>query len=68
MLVGTQHLKLMLEQPGAPVFDAIAFGHGQHLAKINNGQTFDICYSIEENVWRDKRSIQLNIKGIRFNE
>jgi len=29
---------------------------------------FDICYTIEENIWREKRSIQLNIKGIRFSD
>jgi single-stranded-DNA-specific exonuclease len=25
-----------------------------------------MCYSIEENVWRERRTIQLNVKGIRF--
>jgi single-stranded-DNA-specific exonuclease len=66
-LVGSQHIKMTVDQPGSPMFEAIAFGQGEHLDKINSGQPFDISYSIEENVWRERRSIQLNIKGIRFN-
>ena len=66
-LVGNQHIKLLVEHPGSPVFEAIAFNQGEHLDSINSGQPFDICYCIEENNWREKRSIQLNIKGIRFN-
>jgi single-stranded-DNA-specific exonuclease len=66
-LVGGQHIKMTVEQAGSPIFEAIAFGQSEHLDNINSGQPFDICYSIEENVWRERRSIQLNIKGIRFN-
>ncbi|PTQ99545.1 exonuclease RecJ [Mucilaginibacter yixingensis] len=67
-LVGQHHLKMVLEQPDAPVFEAIAFGQGEMLDQVNSGQLFDVCYHIEENVWRDKRTVQLNIKGIRFSE
>ncbi|MBS1503141.1 MAG: single-stranded-DNA-specific exonuclease RecJ [Bacteroidetes bacterium] len=67
-LAGEQHLKMAVTQNGSPAFDCIAFGMGEHLYTVNNGKPFDICYTIEENVWRDKRSIQLNIKGIRFRE
>lgn len=65
-LVGGQHIKMTIDQPGSPIFDCIAFGQAEHLDNINKGLPFDVCYSIEENVWRDKRSIQLNIKGIRY--
>ena len=64
-LVGENHLKMTVVQEGSPAFDCIAFGHGNYLAEIKDGKPFDICYHIEENIWRDKRSIQLNIKGIR---
>ncbi|HVW13640.1 MAG TPA: single-stranded-DNA-specific exonuclease RecJ [Mucilaginibacter sp.] len=67
-LAGEQHLKMAVTQNGSPAFDCIAFGMSEHLYTVNNGKPFDICYTIEENVWRDKRSIQLNIKGIRFRE
>jgi len=65
-LVGSNHLKMMVMQEGSPMFDTIAFNHGEYLDKIKKDVPFDICYTIEENVWKEKRSIQLNIKGIRM--
>jgi len=64
-LVGANHIKMTVIQEGSASFDCIAFNQGEHLAKMAKGIPFDICYTIEENVWRDKRSIQLNIKGIK---
>ena len=64
-LVGANHIKMTMMQPGSAMFDCIAFGHGEYLDKIKKDVPFDICYAIEENIWREKRSIQLNIKGIR---
>lgn len=65
-LVGENHLRMVVIQHGSPGFGAIAFNHGEYLAKIKKDVPFDICYSIEENIWQERRSIQLNIKGIRF--
>ncbi|MFC6103200.1 single-stranded-DNA-specific exonuclease RecJ [Olivibacter domesticus] len=65
-LVGVNHLKMTLTQEGAGIFDSIGFGLGEFLPLINKGIPFDACFSIEENVWRDKRSLQLNLKGIRL--
>ncbi|GAA4320979.1 single-stranded-DNA-specific exonuclease RecJ [Mucilaginibacter gynuensis] len=65
-LVGSNHVKMFVAQPGSPIFDCIAFNHGEYLPKLKQGVPFDICYTIEENIWREKRSVQLNIKGIRF--
>ena len=39
-----------------------------YLENIKKDVPFDICYTIEENLWQEKRTIQLNIKGIRFEE
>ncbi len=64
MPVGTNHIKMSVMQPGSAMYDCIAFGHGEFLDKIKKDKPFDICYTIEENIWREKRSIQLNIKGI----
>ena len=64
-IVGNNHLKMSIRQENSPSFDCIAFGLGQHLENINQNKPFDICYTIEENVWKEKRSIQLNIKGIK---
>jgi single-stranded-DNA-specific exonuclease len=65
-LVGTNHIKMTVIQEGSPGFEAIAFNHGEYLSQIKKDVPFDICYSIEENVWKERRTIQLNIKGIRF--
>ncbi len=65
-LVGENHLKMTVMQEGSPGFDCIAFNQGIYLPEIKAGKPFDICYHIEENIWREKRSIQLNVKGIRF--
>lgn len=64
-LVGSNHVKMTVHQSGSPLFDCIAFNQGECIEELRKGNPFDICYTIEENIWREKRSIQLNIKGIR---
>lgn len=63
-VVGSNHLKLSVRQGESVVFDCIGFGLASYVEKINSGLPFDICYTIEENVWREKRSIQLNLKDV----
>ena len=67
-LAGEQHLKMSVMQDGSPTFDCIGFGLGNYLVDVSEKKPFDICYTIEENIWRDRRSIQLNVKGIRFGD
>lgn len=64
-VVGNNHLKMSIRQKDSIVFDCIAFGLGDYLEQINRGKPFDVCYTIEENVWKERRNIQLNIKGIK---
>ena len=64
-IVGNNHLKMSIKQKDSPVFDCIAFGLGDYLEQINRGTPFDVCFTIEENIWKDRRNIQLNIKGIK---
>ncbi len=68
--VGTEgdHLRLNLVQEENPfkVFTAIAFQKGKMFDKICNGMSFDICYTVEENEYRGKRSTQLNIRDLKF--
>ncbi|HEX7365684.1 MAG TPA: single-stranded-DNA-specific exonuclease RecJ [Pelobium sp.] len=64
-IVGNNHLKMTIRQTDSPLFDCIAFGCGDYLEQINLGKPFDVCYTIEQNVWKDRKNIQLNIKGIR---
>lgn len=64
-VVGNNHLKINVNQNYSAIFSCIGFNLAQYAESINNGINFDICYTIEENLWNQKRSIQLNIKGIR---
>jgi single-stranded-DNA-specific exonuclease len=62
-----EHLKLCLVQEQDPfnVFPAIAFQQGKKFKMIQGGHAFDICYSIDENKFRGKVTLQLNIKDIK---
>jgi single-stranded-DNA-specific exonuclease len=62
------HLKFTIVQNGSFSFDCIAFGLGHYKKLMEEAESFDICYTIEENTWREKTSIQLNIKDIRINQ
>jgi len=64
-LVGEKHLRVAICQEDSPVFNCIGFGMAEYLPLVGRGVPLDLCYCIEENVWRDNRSIQLNLKGIR---
>ena len=49
------------------VFEAIGFNLG-HLIKKIKKHTFDLVYSIDENIWQGKSYYRLMIKDIRFYE
>lgn len=62
----TNHLKFTIVQNSSFSFDCIAFGLGHYKELLEQTEYFDICFNIEENTWRDKTTIQLNIKDIRI--
>jgi single-stranded-DNA-specific exonuclease len=65
-IVGTNHLKLNVKQQNSAIFEAIAFGLGEFESILEPHKPFAICYTVEENVWKDKKRLQLNIKGIKI--
>jgi len=65
-VVGNNHIKMAVYQEGSSIFECIGFGLADHIEHINSGKPFDICYAVDENNWRGKKSLQLNIKSIRF--
>ena len=65
-VVGDTHLKLRLAQDGNTPLDAIAFGMADYCDRIQKGIPFDVCYTVEENVYRGVTSLQLRVKDIRF--
>jgi single-stranded-DNA-specific exonuclease len=65
-VVGDTHLKLRLQQEDSPPMDAIAFGMADYYPRITKGIPFDVCYTVERNVYRGVVSLQLRVKDIRF--
>lgn len=59
-----KHLKLIFKN-GKDTFDGIGFGLGHFLPYVANNRTFDACYSIEENIFNGKSSIQLRLRDIK---
>ncbi|TXK46744.1 single-stranded-DNA-specific exonuclease RecJ [Pontibacter qinzhouensis] len=64
-VVGSSHLKLTLTQDGYHAIDAIGFGLSDYYDAISKGIPFDVCYTIEENIFRGVSTLQLRIKDIR---
>ena len=59
------HLKCRVKQRGKePVFDMIGFGLGEKFEIISEKKTFKAVYSLDENEWNGKVSIQLKLKDI----
>ena len=59
-----QHLKCRIEKNGS-AFDAIGFNLGEKCDLITNRKRFKIAYTIDENVWNGRRTIQLKLKDLR---
>jgi len=65
-LLKEQHLKLFLKQGDSAVYEAIGFGMPQYFERIKKGDKFNLCFSIEENEYNGERSLQLQIRDIKF--
>ena len=61
--VGNGHLHVRL-QKGGYEFETIGYGLGRLEPEIANLELLDIVYSVEDNVWQGRRSIQLHLKDI----
>ncbi len=61
------HLKVeLIEEASGSIKQGIAFSMGNELENLQTGNAFDICYTIEENVYNGRSSIQMMIKDIKF--
>ncbi|NDV69626.1 single-stranded-DNA-specific exonuclease RecJ [Dysgonomonas sp. 25] len=59
------HIKLeMIDQSTSLPVNGIAFRQGDVFGSIKNGNLFDICYTLEENNHRGKKTMQLYVKDI----
>ena len=62
-----EHLKLDLVEPdvNSGIFPGIAFNKSDKFDLITSGLPFDVCYSVAENEYRGKTSLQLFIRDIK---
>ena len=62
-----EHLKLDLMEANrsSSVFSGIAFSQSDQIEMIKKSLPFDICYTVTENEYRGKTSMQLNIRDIK---
>jgi single-stranded-DNA-specific exonuclease len=66
-IVGINHLKFnaIPTTERTSSYPAIAFQQGECLPRMRT-ERFDLCYQLEENYWRGRTEIQLNVKDIKF--
>jgi single-stranded-DNA-specific exonuclease len=66
-LLKEKHLRLHIHQKNSFPLKAIAFNQGMHFPKIKS-HPFHVCYTLQENFWNNKTSLQLNVKDIKFED
>ena len=63
-----EHIKLeLVDSKSSTVVNGIAFGQSESVKYIKSKRSFDIAYTIEENVFK-RNAVQLHIEDIRPNE
>lgn len=48
--------------------DGIAFGQGDKATHLQNGNSIDICFYLEENSYRGRTTLQMNAQDIKLND
>lgn len=48
--------------------DGIAFGQGDKAEYIQNGNSIDVCFYLEENSYRGRTTLQMNAQDIKLND
>ena len=61
-----KHLKFDVKQNNSGIFTAIGFGMAHFYPDLVNGRPFSIAYCLEENNFRDKKTLQLSLKDIKL--
>lgn len=65
-LLKEAHLKVRATQPPHDLnIDCIGFGMANHEDDVASGVPFDIAYTLENNNWNGKTTLQLNLKDVR---
>ncbi len=69
-VVGKGHLKMKVSQNGSGAFDVIGFNMHEYLPVVRNSddQKMDIAYSLEENHWNGRRTLQIRLRDIQLQD
>lgn len=68
-LLKDQHLKFAVRKPDGELIDAIGFNMLQHFKALENGKAkVSLVYSVEENEWNGKTSLQLKLRDLKVDE
>lgn len=60
-----QHLKLdMIESDGRAVRSGVGFGLGDLYRMIDGDKSFDVCFTVDRNIYRGRSVVQLMIKDL----
>lgn len=67
-IVGKGHLKMKVAQNGSGPFDVIGFNMHEHMPTVRNSgeEKIDIAYSLEENHWNGRRTLQIRLRDLRL--
>lgn len=62
-----EHLKLeLIEQHSPAIKQGVAFGMGDKAIRVKGGKPFDVCYTVEENVFNGNKTLQLMVRDLHF--
>ena len=61
-----EHLRLEVMDSTGVCLVGIAFGMSAFYERIHSGEKFDICYTVQQNVFRNTVSLQLMVNDIKF--
>lgn len=69
-IVGSGHLKMKVSQNGSGVFDVIGFNMHEYLPLLRNAEpgALQIAYSLEENYWNGRRTLQIKLRDLHIEE
>ncbi|MBD3391426.1 MAG: single-stranded-DNA-specific exonuclease RecJ [Chitinivibrionales bacterium] len=62
-VVGRGHLKMSVTSNGL-IMDAIGFNFGERLEEVRRAPSYSLAFSLDENEWNGKVSLQMKVKGV----
>ncbi len=60
-----QHLKLFIGEPNKEAAEAVVWNAGTHIGRLQKGDTVDVCYRPQLNVYNGRETVQLRIEDLR---